>query len=639
MKRSAKLSIVIILYFFIGVSLRISAQSEKYCDYNAIITNYEYSYLLDMDDDSLRVSQTVNKRVRILNEKSKGLNKDYIFYSSFALVKDINAYTLVPKSRGFSKIKVDQFQKSSGTDRSVFYDDSKTIQFAYPSIQKGCVTSLNYTLDYKDPHFLRRCFLQSYLPVKNIKVAVKVHRDVELGYKLFNTEGLSVQFRQYSKGKYNYYEWVASDVAPYTYRSSQNFGMAYYSPHIAFFVKSVQNKDGKEDYFGSTNLLYHYYYDFVKGINGNISDDLKAEVLKITKGLDDDEKARAIYYWVHDNIKYIAFEDGFSGFIPTDANEVYKKRYGDCKGMSSLLQVMMEEAGLKTYIAWVGTRSIPYSYEEMPLPSVDNHMVAVRFQNDSLIVLDGTFKYLDYGVYPFHLQGKEVLVGMGPDKFKVCHIPFTSDDYSSVTDSAFIHISEQKVYGKAKVFYKGFNKMELAYTMDGVKLDKYINTYSRIFDKGNNKFKVIDQSSKNIFKSDTIAEVVYDFEIEDYYKQVGDEIYINLNVDKPYANLIVDTTGVISPVTNDFYYTEKYVTCLSVPSGYTVTYVPEDDSYSNNLFGYTIHYSVDGNQVSVEKKLTSRFFVLLKDNLDEWNEMIRSLNKNYRNTLVLTKNE
>ncbi len=621
----------------LGFYVNLNAESSRYKDYNAVITNYEYSYLLDIDDDSLLVSQTVNKKVKILNEKSKGLNKDFIFYSSFTSVKDLEACTLVPKGGGFSKVKVDQFQESSGTDRSVFYDDSKTIQFAYPSLQKGCITSLNYTLLYKNPHFLRRCFLQAYLPVEEVKISVKVHRDIELGYKLFNMEGVQVQFKHYSKGKYNYYEWIANDVAPYTYKGSENFGIDYFSPHIAFFVKSVRKGNKKENYFGSTDLLYKYYYGFVKDINQHISDPLKAEVHKIIKGLPDDEKARAIYYWVHENIKYVAFEDGYSGFIPAEANDVYKKRYGDCKGMSSLLQVMMEEAGIKTYIAWVGTRSIPYSYEEMPLPSVDNHMVAIQFHNDSLRILDGTFKYLDYGVYPFYLQGKEVLVGIGPNKFKVCKIPVTTENYSTITDSASIHISDNKVSGTANVSYKGFNKLELAYTMDGVNQDKYKNTYSRIFDKGNNKFKVTDQHSKNIFKNDTIAEVSYDFEIEDYYKQVGDEIYINLNIDKPYANLMVDTIGVITPIDNDFYYTEKYVTKLSIPDGYTLSYLQEDDSYSNDLFSYSIHYSLQENFVFVEKKMVFRFFVLMKKNMNEWNKMIDSLNRDYRNTLVLKK--
>ena len=61
----------------------------------------------------------------------------------------------------------------------------KTIQFAYPSLQKGAKTFLKYTINYKNPRFIRSCYFQSFLPVENAKVVIKVHKDVELGFKLF----------------------------------------------------------------------------------------------------------------------------------------------------------------------------------------------------------------------------------------------------------------------------------------------------------------------------------------------------------------------------------------------------------------------------------------------------------------------
>ncbi len=636
MKRSLN-TIAIVFIILTGNWFFTNAQLVNYNDYNAIITDYEYLYQIDVKDDSLSVSQTNKQRVKILNDKSKGFTKDYIYYSSFATVDHINAFTLVPKGKGYTKIPVDQFKEFSGTDRSVFYDDSKTIQLAYPSLQQGAIASLEYTLNYKNPRFIRRSFLQSYIPAEHIKVVVKVHRDVELGFKTFNLDEIPVHYKTYNKGKYSYYEWEVYNVPPYKYAGGRNYGISYFSPHVAFYIKSFTKNGKKYDYFGDPGLLYDYYYGFVKDVNKNVSDDLKSVVSNITEGLTDSEKERAIYYWVHNNIKYVAYEQGYYGFIPAEANDVFEKRYGDCKGMTSLIKVMMDEAGLEAHFTWVGTRSIPYTYEEMPLPSVDNHMVAVRFQGDSLVVLDGTFKYLDYGVYPFHIQGKEVLVGLGPDNYKICKVPVSPASYSVITDTVMVEIYEGKVLGKAKVYYEGFNKLELAYAMEGVHTDKYEKTYSRIFNKGNNKFKVTGQQTKNLFKNDTIAEIDYGFEINDYYKQAGNEIYLNLNIDKPYSNMIIDTLGTITPVENEFYCTEKYVTQFKVPEGYEVTYLPEDDQYNNDKFSYNIHYSIKDDVVSVEKELVFNFFILLKDQIDEWNQMIRSLNKNYRKTLVIKR--
>ena len=74
----------------------------------------------------------------------------------------------------------------------------------------------------------------------------------------------------------------------------------------------------------------------------------------------DEAKARRIYKWVQQNIKYVAFEDGMEGFIPRDASLVCSRRYGDCKDMASILTKMLQYSGVEACFVWIGTRSLPY---------------------------------------------------------------------------------------------------------------------------------------------------------------------------------------------------------------------------------------------------------------------------------------
>ena len=64
----------------------------------------------------------------------------------------------------------------------------------------------------------------------------------------------------------------------------------------------------------------------------------------------DTDKARAIYYWVEGQTRYVALELGLSAFQPHAAAAVCRNRYGDCKDMATLLVTMLHEAGIKT--AW-----------------------------------------------------------------------------------------------------------------------------------------------------------------------------------------------------------------------------------------------------------------------------------------------
>jgi len=71
------------------------------------------------------------------------------------------------------------------------------------------------------------------------------------------------------------------------------------------------------------------------------------------------EKARSIFYWVQDNIRYIAFEDGYAGFVPQTVQDVFKNKYGDCKGMANLVTEMLKLAGLVVHMTWIGTKHLP----------------------------------------------------------------------------------------------------------------------------------------------------------------------------------------------------------------------------------------------------------------------------------------
>lgn len=610
---------------------------RKYSKYNAVITNQEFFYVFDIVKDSLLVKQHNSKEVLILNDHSKGFTNDYIYNGSFSSISNIQASTLVPKGKGYEKMVVTQFKESHDMDGSVFYDDSKTIHFAYPSLKHDAKTSLKYSIDYLNPRFIRQSYFQSFVPIIQSKVIVKVHKDIKIGYKLFNDHLIKLKHHQYSKGKYNYFVWEVNDILPYKYLGANHFGISHFSPHIALFVEHVKLKSGVQKYYSSVDELYHYYYQLVSRMENNSSDAMKQLVEEITRDLNDWGKAKAIYYWVQNNIKYVAYLQGYMGFVPVSPSEVFAKRFGDCKGMSALLNKMMELAGLHSRLSWVGTRRIPYAYNELPLPAVDNHMVTSYLSGDSVIIMDGTFNFLDFGVYPYHIQGKEVLIGIDDQNYRIFKVPVSPSSYSMVYDSVAIAINGNSIKGSAKRIHTGFNKMELAYAMDGVKEDKYTRSFTRHFSKGNNKFKVDTFSVINLFRHDMPAEVNYDFTLDDYYSALKDEIFINLNLDKSLQNMKVDTSLQYSPIINDFYCIEKCITWFEIPEGYAVTFIPGDDAFDDNDFKFSLKYFKKDNYIILEKVITLDFFILPDDKLAVWNKMVDQLNKNYRLTLALKR--
>ena len=91
--------------------------------------------------------------------------------------------------------------------------------------------------------------------------------------------------------------------------------------------------------------MYGWYRSLVNSMD-NQTADIESTVAELLNNIDDDEeKIKALYYWVQDNIRYIAFEDGIAGFKPDECQNVFNKKFGDCKGMANLLKEMLIVAG------------------------------------------------------------------------------------------------------------------------------------------------------------------------------------------------------------------------------------------------------------------------------------------------------
>ncbi|TVQ10232.1 MAG: DUF3857 domain-containing protein [Bacteroidetes bacterium] len=621
--------------------IRTESINEEFLKYNAVIIENEVNYVFDIIGDSLSVVQHDQKKVLILSDNAMAFTNDYIFYNSFSRIENIEAYSLVPRPRGnrYNRLKVAHFKEAHDRDHSIFYNDTKTIRFAYPSVGKGVVTSLDFTTVYQNPRFLRQVYFQSFIPVASSKLVVKAHKDIKIGYKLFNMDGFDLTFKQYARGKYNYYEWEAKDVLPYRYVNSRFFGVRHHSPHISLYVDQVNINGNVQQYYSTVDDLYRFYLELMSDMESDASDEMVLLVDEITKGLSDRDKAKAILYWVQDNIRYVAYVDGYKGFVPASPLEVFSKRFGDCKGMSVLIHKMMELAGLPAWLSWVGTRNIPYTYQECPLPAVDNHMVVATTLGDTTFILDGTFRYIDFGMYPYNIQGKEVLIGIDEQECRIFEVPVSPASESMMYDSVAISLVGNSIKGKGKREHTGFNKMELAYAMAGVREADYNKRFSTLFGKGNNKFRVENYEVENVFEPDKSAIVHYEFQLDDYAIVMDDEIYVNLNLSRTYQNMKLDTARQFSPIINDFYFTEKHITKLEIPHGYEVSFMPPDDTILYDDFSISFTYIQADDYVLCEKVIVFEFLGVFEDKMPDWNAMIDRLGVNYRLSVVLSKKD
>ncbi len=611
---------------------------KEFPDKMAVLLEKNDEITIDFEGDTVSVLHTEYEDLLFLTERSVGLANQKAYESYFSKIEKIDAITLVPNGKRYKKMKVEYFKKEKESSSGIFFDDLESTNFIMPNVSPKARTQVSITQDIKDPRFLSSFYLDSYVPIKSAKLTLKVNKNIEIAYKEFNTENVKVDFTKTEKGNYVIYEWTAKDLEDF--KAEDNAPRRnYFSPHIVYYVTQINYPNRTQKVAKSVADLYDWYSNLSCKVNLEDDAELFKTVNELTKDVtDEQEKVKNIFYWVQDNIKYVAFEDGMRGFIPSEASFVYEKRYGDCKGMSSIIHKMLNMAGIEnTYLTWIGSRSLPYKYSELPTPIVDNHMI-VTYQpkEGEFIFLDATDSYSPFGFPSSMIQGKEALLGMGRVEHKVALVPIIDKEKNYSTESVTLSILDKNLVGKGQYSAEGYKKGYMTHYIDGLSKENEKLYMNRYFTKGNNKFFVDDYKINNLNEKDEALKIDYDFRIEDYAKFVGDEIYINMNMEKAFSNDEIEKDRK-SPVENDYLYKTNNSTFLEIPAGYEVEYLPENSNFSNDLFGYNIEYKEKDNKIEFIHNYYKNYLLLNNESFEEWNKMIKEVNKAYREVIILKK--
>ncbi len=637
-----------VLFFFI-ICFSISCfgqESEEFKRYKdlypnaySVTTNKETVITIKLEDENLNVTQEFLEEDLYLDEGASRNSKRSLHFSSFFELDNVEASSFVFSDGKYREMEVKEFTEKDELDQS-FYDDSKSLNFIFPNLQKGAKSRLKYSEKVKNPRFLSPFYFGDFSPIINNKVTIVADKNINLKFKEFHTDDLDIKFNKQEKRNSVIYTWELKNMNKFKYESNSPTYKKIF-PHIVPIITSYRTKNDTVALANEVDDLYKWYYSLVKNINKDAPDEeLVAVVNDLTANKPNDfEKVKAIYYWAQKNIKYIAFEYALGGFIPRQANDVFKKKYGDCKDNSSILYQMLEIAGIKGDLTWIGTRKIPYSYDEVPTPIVDNHMIlSYTDEKDNTYFLDATGRFIpiDYPT-PF-IQGKEALISQGESGFVIKKVPVVPAKKNAVIDTTVVSLEGENLVGSSKVEISGYRKLDCFNVLENITTDDKTKTfYIKQFEKGNNKFIVDSYEATNMFDYDQNFIVDYTFNIDGYAKQLGDEIYINLNLNKELTPYKMDDDR-----KNEIEYEYKnyfnYTTTFNIPEGYSIDYIPENISVSNDIVSSNITYTKNENTITYKHDALFNFINLSLEEQKELNSIVKTINKAYKEVIVLKKN-
>lgn len=600
---------------------------EKYPESNAIILENEVWVNFELKEDVVNVEEISDSKImslRINNLVNRAINYDINSKISGDCV-------ITEKGKNLHVVPVCGNYESAG----IFHSDHMLCIYPLSFNKLGEIFTFSYKLKKEDIRYYTSVFFQSGLPAVNSKITFTVPKWLDLELKEMNFEGYSIQKSVKESPKGTTYEYTATDLEEFK-TEPNSFGISHTYPHLLLVAKSYKNgTQNTVRIISNTNDLHSWYGQLVLQLENNTAL-LKPLVEKIVAGSSGDlEKIKAIFYWVQDNIRYIAFENGIAGYKPAEASDVLRLKYGDCKGMANLTKWMLKTAGYDARLVWIGTEGIPYNYTT-PSLAINNHMICRVNLNEHHYYLDATEKYLGFNDYAERIQGRTAMVEDGKS-YLLDTIPVFNKDRNLNTNQFDLSISGQTLTGKCIQNYQGESHQDILYFLNNLEREKQKDFKEILISKEDKNMSVNNITSSDITDKEQAYRLEGDLVISNKISVFDNDYYIDVDFYKDFNNQKIKETRKSDIAFNEKKFS-KMTVHLEVPQGYVIKYLPVALEIKEKQFSFTVSYKVDKNQLTYERIITIDNGFISKSGFETWNKAIKALSEKYNDKVILTKN-
>lgn len=612
--------------FLLTGSTSLYAQEKKDINVSISESRREFRFQKGNNENPVVVKEESNRNYFCKNYRTDVTVVE--FYSDVERIDDVDIE--VDGSRKHGITPKYEYYNSDG----IFYSDARVCYFSLPLVKQGASSWVRFKKTVSDPRYFTTIHFMEALEVGSTEVKIVVPDWMQVELKELNFKKYKITRTVEKDNGETIYTYHAANLPAFPKENSSP-GISYYAPHIMVLNKYADLKDGRVTYFNTLADQYKWYHGLVTSVQ-NDKTILTAKAKDITRGLDaEQDKVRAVYQWVQDNIRYIAFEDGIAGFKPAKAQDVLAKKYGDCKGMANLITELLVSLGIDARRCWIGTRHLAYDYST-PSLIVDNHMISVWMDKGRKVFLDGTETYIGLGEVAERIQGRQVLIEDG-DKYIIDKVPVADYLQNTAYEKRTLSIEGSALKGTVNQNWKGENKEMLLSGIHGVKADKQENALRDYLGVGKPNYVISDIKINNLLDYNKDASVEYAISWKDAVSEFGDESYIEPDNRRSLENFRFDTTKRTLPYW--FYFKNHLVfeTDIKLPAGKKVKELPAAFAVNQPGYHFKGDYKINGPTLTYRCEIVLNQSEIRPEQFSQWNRDIDQLRNFYNQQIVLTK--
>lgn len=401
-----KIIFILILFFFVENALVYCELSEidlsvaPKINAKDVLTQEDAVVLSAVYDIELKknwkVTYKYTKRMKLFTEKAcQMFGEVHVLYlKKLQTVPLFTGYTITPSGKKLIAKKITDYMPQK---EMPIYEDEVVKVLSMPGLSKGCEIEYTYKIESDDLGFLGLFndfhMFSETVPVEEARLSVKVSSETTLYY---TANGSIDKPEIEEKNYYKTYIWQAKKVPPIKLEESM--------PPIRLLTSwvFVSTSDSWEDYIRGWRKIYD--------MRSALSPEIKEKAAEFARGAENEyEKAKSIYAYIQNSIRYLGIEFGRAGWIPYSAARVFTSKAGDCKGKTVLTIAMLKAVGIKAYPVMLTARANGPIIKDFCTEAQFSHIIAVCEIDGELIWMDTTSNAA-FGTLPSVIQGVDALI-------------------------------------------------------------------------------------------------------------------------------------------------------------------------------------------------------------------------------------
>lgn len=367
--------------------------------------NADYIRILDTGSVTVRQDGTVvaefREAYRLINERARRRAEVEIpFNESYEEVQVLRART-IRNDGAILNVRKEDIRLGSPFSDFALYDDSKSIGFSMPGVEDGCIIDYTYrkvTRPVLMPgHFWEYWRFSGVEPVGLCRYALTLPAGKAFRWKVHNNESLKPAETVSADGKTRKLVWEMRGIAPIPQEP-----MMPRLSEIGVWLEVTSIPSWQE--------IARWFWGLAKP-QVALTPALRRAVDQIAAGRQTaEQKARAIYDFVANRVRYVGIEFGISAYRPHPAAQVHEKLYGDCKDKAHLLIAMLSHVGIKASPVLLRAGEQAETRSRLPSLSAFDHCIALAEVEGQKVWLDATAESTAYGDIPTAVRGADALV-------------------------------------------------------------------------------------------------------------------------------------------------------------------------------------------------------------------------------------